>query len=246
MKIEVMADYAALSERAAAIVAESIRRRPDAVLGLPTGSTPEGFYSALVRTGVSFRKVQTFNLDEYIGLRKEHSQSYYSYMRTHLFDRVDLPPQSIHIPDGMTPDVAAECRAYEAGIRQAGGLDVVVLGLGLNGHIGFNEPGTPWTSRTRRVALTDATRQANARFFGSIGAVPREAITMGIGTILEARRVILLASGESKADIVRRTVAEAPSEAVPATALQRHENVTILLDRAAAAEVPQVAFRSER
>jgi glucosamine-6-phosphate deaminase len=237
MRIEVFDNYAALSQRAADLVAELIRRQPDVVLGLPTGATPEGFYAALTRSDVSFRKVRTFNLDEYLGLPREHPQSYYTYMKQRLYDKVDLLPEHCHIPDGTAPDMEAECRRYEAAIRAAGGLDVVLLGIGHNGHIGFNEPGTPWDSRTRRVRLAELTRQANARFFGSVDAVPREAITMGIGTILEARQILLLASGESKAEIIRRTVEGEPDIQVPSTALKSHPNVVVLLDREAASRL---------
>lgn len=234
MRVEVFKTYTDLSQRAADIVTDLIGRRPNAVLGLPTGSTPVGFYEALRRAAVSFSQVQTFNLDEYVGLPKAHPESYYAFMHRHLIDHVDLVPEHCHIPDGMAADPAAECERYEALIRQAGGLDVVVLGIGLNGHICFNEPGTPWDARTRLTPLAEATREANARFFGSMDAVPRAALTMGIGTILEARQILLLASGESKAEIIRRTLEGEPDVSVPATALQGHPNVTVLLDTAAA------------
>jgi glucosamine-6-phosphate deaminase len=241
VRIEIFDTYEAMSLRAAGLVADLIRRRPDAVLGLPTGSTPEGFYAALGGSGVSLARVRTFNLDEYVGLPREHPQSYHSFMREHLYDHVDLKPANIHIPDGMASDAEAECHRYEEAIRRAGGLDVVVLGLGPNGHIGFNEPGTPWNVRTRKVQLAEETRQANGRFFAGPDRVPREALTMGIGTILEARQVLLLASGGEKAEIVRRTVEGEPSVAVPATALQGHGNLTVLLDRAAAGALAHLA-----
>jgi glucosamine-6-phosphate deaminase len=234
VRVEIFETYEAMSERAAAIVADLIRRRPGAVLGLPTGSTPEGFYAALVREHPSFAEVRTFNLDEYVGLPLEHPQSYHSFMRAHLYDHVDLDPAHIHIPNGMAADPDAECRRYEEALRRAGGLDLVVLGLGPNGHIGFNEPGSPWTARTRRVQLAEATRLANGRFFGGADRVPGEALTMGIGTILEARQILLLAAGEQKAAIVQRMLEGDPAESVPATALRGHENVAVLLDRAAA------------
>lgn len=234
MQIEVFADYPALSRRAAEIVAELVRARPDAVLGLPTGSTPVGFYDALVETGVSLARARSFNLDEYMGLPRTHPESYYAFMKSHLYDRTDLKPENCHIPDGMAADPAAECRRYEEAIRAAGGLDLLVLGVGHNGHIGFNEPGTPWDARTRQVTLAERTREANARFFDSQAEVPTHALTMGIGTILEARRILLLASGPSKAEIVREMVEGAPRVDVPATALQMHPNVTVLLDKEAA------------
>jgi glucosamine-6-phosphate deaminase len=235
MHVEVYADYAGLSQRAAEIVAGLIRRKPNAVLGLPTGSTPEGFYRALAATGVSLAQVQVFNLDEYLGLPKDHPESYYHFMKEHLYDKTDVRPENCHIPDGMTADPAAECRRYEEAIRAAGGIDLVVLGVGHNGHIGFNEPGTPWTARTRKVALAERTRQANARFFNSIDEVPTYALTMGIATILEARQILLLASGAAKAPVIKETVEGEPRIEVPATALQQHPDVTVLLDKEAAA-----------
>jgi glucosamine-6-phosphate deaminase len=235
VQVIILETYLEISERAAAIVADLVSRKPDAVLALPTGSTPEGCYRALIRKDVALERVRTFNLDEYRGLGREHPQSYYQYMRRNLFNHVAIPEASIHIPDGMAPDPEVECRRYEEAIRAVGGLDLVLMGLGHNGHIGFNEPGTPWDARTRRVMLTDATRTANARFFGSKDLVPTEAITMGIGTMLEARQIVLLASGSDKAEIVRRTLEGAPGIDVPGTALQSHSNVTVLLDRAAAA-----------
>lgn len=241
MRVEVFDDYAGLSQRAADLVADLVRSKPASVLGLPTGSTPEGFYAALCRSKVSFREVQTFNLDEYVGLPREHAQSYYSFMKQHLYDHVDLPLTRAHIPNGMAPDLEAECRRYEETLRAAGGLDVVLLGIGLNGHIGFNEPGAAWDAPTHPVALAPATREANARFFGSLEAVPTQALTMGIGTILRAKRILLLASGGSKAEILKRTVEGALSLAVPATALQSHPNVTVLVDRAAAGLLSSVA-----
>lgn len=237
MQVVVLESYDALSELAAAIVADLVRAKPDAALGLPTGTTPEGFYTALIATGVNLERVRLFNLDEYRGLSREHPQSYYHYMRTHLFDHVNIPAESVEIPDGMAPDAEAECRRYEDAIGAAGGLDVVVLGLGHNGHIGFNEPGTPWDARTRPVALDAVTRSANARFFGSLEQVPHEALTMGIGTIVEARQILLLASGAGKAEIVKRTVEGTPGVAVPATALRNHRDVMVLLDRGAAARL---------
>lgn len=235
MNVQIFDTYSELSQRAADIVADLIQRLENPVLGLPTGGTPEGFYAALVRRQAEFDRLTTFNLDEYVGLPKEHAQSYYSYMKARLFDYLPLQPQRIHLPNGEATDAEAECHRYEEAIRAAGGIDLMILGLGHNGHIGFNEPGTPWESRTRRVSLAEVTRQANARFFASHEEVPKEALTMGIGTILEARQIIVLASGESKAQIIHRTLVGEPSLAVPATALRGHGNVTFLIDRAAAA-----------
>jgi glucosamine-6-phosphate deaminase len=235
MNVQIFDTYSDLSQRAADLVADLIRQLEQPVLGLPTGGTPEGFYAALVQRQADYERLTTFNLDEYVGLPKEHSQSYYSYMKARLFEHLPLDPWRIHLPNGEAADAEAECRRYEAEICAVGGIDLMILGLGHNGHIGFNEPGTPWESRTRRVGLTETTRLANARFFASLEQVPKEALTMGIGTILEARQIIVLASGESKAEIIRRTLVEEPTLAVPATSLRGHGNVTFLIDRAAAA-----------
>lgn len=230
----VVEDYAALSNLAAGIVAGMIWSKPDLVLGLPTGGTPVGMYRALVNSGISMARVRTFNLDEYVGLPREHPESYYSFMKRNLYDHVDLDPANAHLPNGNAPDPEEECRRYEEAIREAGGIDLMILGIGHNGHIGFNEPETPWDSRTRRVSLTETTRRANARFFSSLDEVPREALTMGIGTIMESRRIILLASGKDKASIVDRALNGEPSILVPATVLQQHPDVMVIIDRAAA------------
>lgn len=230
----VVEDYAALSNLAAGIAAGMIWSNPEIVLGLPTGGTPVGFYKALVGTGISMARVRTFNLDEYVGLPREHPESYYSFMKRNLYDHVDLDPANAHLPNGNAPDPDEECRRYEATIRAAGGIDLMILGIGHNGHVGFNEPETPWESRTRRVSLTETTRKANARFFNSLDEVPREALTMGIGTIMESRRILLLASGKDKAAIVERAIHGEPSISVPATVLQKHPDVMVIVDRAAA------------
>jgi glucosamine-6-phosphate deaminase len=240
MRVEVFETYADMSRRAAELVAGLVQRKSDAVLGLPTGSTPEGFYAELAGSAIGFGQVRTFNLDEYVGLDRQHPESYYSFMKRHLFDRVDLNPALCNLPDGTADDPAAECIRYEEAIRQAGGLDVVLLGIGHNGHIGFNEPGAPWDAPTRQVDLAERTITANARFFGSEEGVPRTALTMGIGTILSARQIVLLASGEGKAEIIRRTLEGAATVDVPATALQGHPNVTVLLDKAAASQLAKV------
>ncbi|MEW8979409.1 MAG: glucosamine-6-phosphate deaminase [Symbiobacterium sp.] len=234
LTVEVFADYKQMSQRAADIVIELVKEKPDAVLGLPTGSTPLGFYDALVASGVSLARVRTFNLDEYLGLPRTHPESYYAFMKRALYDRTDLRPENCHIPDGTAADPDEECRRYEEAIRAAGGLDILVLGVGHNGHIGFNEPGSSWDARTRVVELAESTRKANARFFNSIDEVPRKAITMGIGTIMEARRILLLASGEGKAAAIKELVEGEPRPEVPATVLQYHPDTSVLLDAAAA------------
>jgi glucosamine-6-phosphate deaminase len=208
------------------------------VLGLATGSTPLPLYAELIRLhredGVSFRSVITFNLDEYEGLGPDHPQSYRFFMEDHLFRHLDIPTDNIHIPDGLAQDPAKNCADYEAAIRDAGGIDLQILGIGRTGHIGFNEPPSAADSRTRWVHLDEVTRRDNSVFFGDLAQVPHGALTMGVATILEARRVALLAFGEAKAEIVARAIKETPSPRCPATWLQRHPACTFHLDAAAA------------
>lgn len=208
------------------------------VLGLATGSTPLPLYAELIRLhreeGLSFRSVITFNLDEYEGLGPDHAQSYRFFMEANLFGHLDIPKSAIHIPDGCAADAARECADYEAAIRAAGGIDLQVLGIGRTGHIGFNEPPSAVDSRTRWVHLDEVTRKDNSVFFGDLAQVPHGALTMGVATILEARRVALLAFGEAKAAIVSRAVKETPSAVCPATWLQQHPDCTFHLDAAAA------------
>jgi glucosamine-6-phosphate deaminase len=226
--------YDALSARAAGLMLGAIHADPRVVFGLPTGRTPVGMYDRVVavcsREYHCFRDVVTFNLDEYVGIARDHPGSYCTYMREHLFDHVDLDPRNAHIPDGTAHDLAAECAHYEQSIRDAGGLGLTFLGLGRNGHIGFNEPGTPFASRTRVVELTESTRHANAELFAS-GHVPTQAITMGIGTILESRAIVLLVSGSGKEEALARLRSGAVSEAFPASALHRHGDVRVLQAR---------------
>jgi glucosamine-6-phosphate deaminase len=236
MKTLVMPDYRGLSERAAELVAEAITLRPEATLGLPTGRTPLGMYRDLVRRhtgeGLDFSRVRTFNLDEYCGLGSQHPQSYHTYMRVQFLSRVNLPPNQADIPDGLASDLDAECERYESAIQNAGGLDLLIAGIGANGHIAFNEPGSSFTSRTRVVTLAQDTILRAAMGF-SDEEVPRQAITMGIGTILEARRIMVLASGIEKARAVQLALKGPVSEAVPASALQRHPHVIAIVDEAA-------------
>ncbi|MCA9064363.1 MAG: glucosamine-6-phosphate deaminase [Planctomycetaceae bacterium] len=233
------------AKKVAAEIAGLIRERAaqgkHCVLGLATGSTPTGIYGELVRMhreeGLSFANVITFNLDEYYPMQPEDLQSYVRFMREHLFDHIDIPPENVNIPDGTVPveQVGDFCRGYEAKIQEAGGIDIQILGIGRTGHIGFNEPGSDRSSVTRMITLDSVTRvDAASDFFGSEN-VPRRAITMGVGTILNARRIIILAFGENKSRIVQRTVEGDISPAVPATYLQQHGNCEFLLDSAAAA-----------
>lgn len=227
MKWETFDSQEALSARAAELMFGAIHANPKIVLGLPTGRTPIGMYDRVVqecaREYRCFRDVVTFNLDEYCGVPADHTGSYFTYMKRHLFDHVDLDPENAHIPNGLDPDP----EGYEAEIRAAGGIDLTFLGLGRNGHIGFNEPGTPFDSRTRIVELTQSTRHANADLFPD-GHVPTHAITMGIGTILESRAIVLLAAGAGKEEAITRLRAAEVTEDFPASALHTHPNVISL------------------
>ena len=211
------------------------------VLGLATGNTPLPLYRELIRQhrdeGLSFRHAVSFNLDEYLDLERDHPQSYWSFMHRNLFDHLDLQPQNIHLPSGevLAEDIPDHCAAYEAAIARAGGIDYQILGIGRTGHIGFNEPGTPIDSRTQRIHLNEVTRQDAAAAFGGIDRVPTQAITMGCGTILAARRIALLAWGAAKADIVRQAIVGPVTDQVSASFLQTHPAATFFLDRPAAA-----------
>lgn len=238
MRIYVVDDYEALSVKAALIVAGQISFKADSVLGLCTGSTPVGMYQKLVEMhktqGLDFSRVITFNLDEYLGLAPENEQSYHYFMMDNLFNHVNAKPEHINIPSGQAADIAAECARYEQSIKQAGGLDLQVLGIGRNGHIGFNEPADKFTGETHLVELDEDTINANSRFFSSRDEVPTRAITMGIKTIMQAERIILLANGTSKAEAVRAAVAGEITPRVPASILQLHPNCTFIVDKEAA------------
>lgn len=214
------------------------RVRPKAVLGLATGNTPIGMYRQLVemhrRGALSFAGVRAINLDEYVGLSREHPQSFAAFMDEHLFRWVDFSPEDRHIPNGAAPDPAQEAERFEKLYWEIGPVDAQVLGIGSNGHIGFNEPGTPFDSTTQVVELAEATRIANAAAFGSPDAVPKLAITLGIRNIMASREILLLAKGSSKAEAIRRTLKEAPTPEVPASVLQTHPRVTVFVDRGAA------------
>lgn len=238
IRVLIVRSYEELSLEAALRIADVVKSKPDAVLGFATGSTPIGCYRELIRLhrveGLSFSRVSTFNLDEYVGLPPEHPQSYHYYMFQNLFNHVDVKREKIHIPNGLAEDLEAECRRYEEAIKQSGGIDLQILGIGRNGHIGFNEPGSPFDSRTRVVKLSDQTRMDNSRFFKSLDEVPTHAITMGIATIMEAKRIILLASGEAKAEAVAKAVKGPKTVMVPASALKDHPDCLFILDRGAA------------
>ncbi|CAL1525316.1 glucosamine-6-phosphate deaminase [Bacillus subtilis] len=248
MKILIAEHYEELCKLSAAIIKEQIQAKKDAVLGLATGSTPVGLYKQLIsdyQAGeINFSKVTTFNLDEYAGLSPSHPQSYNHFMHEHLFQHINMQPDHIHIPQGDNPQLEAACKVYEDLIRQAGGIDVQILGIGANGHIGFNEPGSDFEDRTRVVKLSESTIQANARFFGGDPVlVPRLAISMGIKTIMEfSKHIVLLASGEEKADAIQK-MAEGPvTTEVPASILQKHNHVTVIADYKAAQKLKSASF----
>jgi len=239
LKLKIVRDYAELSNSAAELLAQIIRRKPDAVVGLATGSTPVGMYQRLVQLhreqGLDFSRVTTFNLDEYAGLAPDHPQSYHSFMYSYLFKHINIARKNIHIPRGDTFDFQRESERYELAISAAGGIDIQVLGIGSNGHIGFNEPGSDFAGRTGLVTLKQSTIEDNARFFSSPQEVPRQAISMGIQTIMsQAKQILLLASGENKADAIRRMIKGEVTPELPASILQRHRCVTVIADHAAA------------
>lgn len=241
MEIIIQPTPEAASLIAAQVVARLIRSKPGCVLGLATGSTPLGLYRELVRLHreeqLDFSQVTTFNLDEYVGLPPAHPQSYHAFMEEHLFRHVNLARERIHIPDGLAAEIPAECAAYEAAIRAAGGIDLQILGIGSDGHIGFNERSSSLASRTRIKTLTERTRQDNARFFGRPEDVPLHVVTMGVGTIMETREVLLLAFGENKARAIAEAV-EGPITAMnPASILQMHPVAKALLDEPAAGQL---------
>jgi glucosamine-6-phosphate deaminase len=220
-------------------IARCVAAKPDLVLGLPTGRTPIPLYAELValyRAGaIDFSRVVTFNLDEFLGLAADDPRSYRSFMARHLFDHVNLTPRRIHFLDGLAVDPDRECRRYERAIARAGGIDLLVLGLGTNGHIGFNEPARALVAATHRTRLTAATRRANASLFGNNRRqVPKEALSMGMSTILHARQLVLLATGPSKAHVVHRLVTGPIAPSVPASFLQLHRCAEVWVDRAAA------------
>jgi len=229
--------YEELSGKASEMIINAVKNNPNLKLGLATGSTPIGTYQRMIedhkKNGTSYENVITVNLDEYVGLPKNHPESYRSFMDRQLFDHINIKRENTHVPDGNAEDLEAECKRYEAIIDSLGGLDFQLLGIGQNGHIGFNEPGTPFDSVTHVVELTENTRQANARFFNSIDEVPTKAITMGIKSILKSKEILLLISGESKAEALRRLMHEDISEDFPASALKNHPNCTVIYDKAA-------------
>lgn len=239
MKVEVFKTKAEANEAAAKVFIDAVNANPNIVLGLATGGTPEGLYAVLAREckagKVSFKTVRSWNLDEYVGLPKEHPETYRNFMDRKLFDNIDIDKANTHVLNGLAADKVAECAAYEAAIKAAGGIDIQLLGIGSDGHIAFNEPGSSFDSRTREVFLEQQTIDDNARFFdGDRSKVPASALSTGIGTIMDSRKIVLLAYGANKAQAVYNAVKGKPSVDCPASALQSHPDVTFFCDEEAA------------
>lgn len=238
MKVIIAKDYDAMCRRAADLLFAQVVLKPDSVLGLATGSTPCGIYAQLVEKynagDIDFSRVKTVNLDEYVGLPVENDQSYRYYMNSNLFSKVNVLSDNTNLPNGLARDVSAECERYDGLIKELGGVDMQLLGIGLNGHIGFNEPNDVFDKGTHCVNLTKSTIEANARFFKSIDEVPKQAITMGIKTIMMAKKIILAINGEKKKEIAKAAIYGPVTPKVPASILQMHPDVTVVLDEAAA------------
>ena len=229
--------YEQMRQQAAEIVKEQVVLKPGSVLGLPTGSSPLGMYQQLIamykKGELDFSSVKTFNLDEYIGLDTDHPQSYHQFMEDNFFQYVNLKPENTNMPKTDETDNLSGCQNYENKIQHTGGIDLQILGIGRNGHIGFNEPGTSFSSRTHVVQLHDETRKANARFFNTIDEVPKAAVTMGIKTIMRARKILLLIAGQSKQEALFRLISSKVNESFPASVLQLHPDVMVLTDKSA-------------
>lgn len=246
MEVIITANPEEMSKLAATLIRRQILQKPNSVLGLATGSTPIPLYAELVRMhreeGLDFSKVKTFNLDEYLGLPPTHKQSYHYFMNEHLFSKVNVSPANVHVPYGHTEHVLEFCQWYEDEIAKAGGIDLQLLGIGADGHIAFNEPGSSLGSRTRLKTLTEQTIKDNARFFDNPDEVPRFAITMGVGTILEAKEILLIADGQRKADIVAEFIEGPVTAQVTASALQLHRHVTVIIDEEAASKLKRADY----
>lgn len=234
MKLIKVKDYDTLSDKATEMVLQTIRENEQPILGLATGSTPMKLYENLIHLykngDISFQNVLTYNLDEYVGLSPDHIGSYHYFMHEKLFDHIDIPLEQVYLPNGASNDPEAVCDDLEASLKKTGTIDLQVLGIGMNGHIGFNEPGTPFHSRSHVIKLEESTRQVNSRFFDKLADVPTHAITMGLATIMEAKEIVLLVQGEKKADILREVVYGEVTEDVPGSVLKLHPNATIITD----------------
>ncbi len=241
IKFIICEDKEEVAREAAKIFAKAIREKPDIILGLATGSTPIGLYKELIclkkEEGLDFSQVSSFNLDEYLGLSGDHPQSYRYFMNSNLFNHINIKKSNTHVPDGKAKDPKDSCQKYEEAIKQAGGIDLQLLGIGGNGHIAFNEPGSEPDSRTRVVDLTERTIKDNARFFEDESQVPKKAITMGIGTILETKKIVLLAAGSNKKDAVAKSIKGSINSDVPTSFLQNHPDCTFITDREAASSL---------
>jgi glucosamine-6-phosphate deaminase len=241
MLVIVKKNYDEISKEAAQIVADRLRKKPNLVLGLATGSTPIGLYKELIRMhkkeGLDFSKVTTFNLDEYVGLLPTHKQSYAYFMYKNLFTHINIPQHAIHIPDGMAHDIDGYCDWYEQEIQRVGGIDLQILGVGANGHIAFNEPGSSLGSRTRVKTLTDDTIKNNARFFRNKNEVPKYALTMGVGTIMDSKELVLMANGKVKADAIKAAVEGPLTGQCPASVIQLHKKTFVIVDKEASAKL---------
>ena len=246
MEVIISPNEGQASQLAANYVAALLKRKPNAVLGLVAGSSPLCMYQKLIekyqKKELDFSQMITFNLDEYVGIAPGHMRSYNSYMYKNFFNFININPHNIHIPDGMASDLEKYCHKYEEDINSYGGIDMHILGIGRTGHIGFNEPSSSLGSRTRLKTLTEVTRRDNARFFESLDEVPRHVITMGIGTVLDAKECMLLAFGEKKAEAVAALIEGHITAMVPATALQLHPHVKVIIDEAAAAKLKNTEF----
>lgn len=241
MRIIVVDNYEEMSKKAAAMVASQVILKPDSVIGLATGDTPIGMYKEIINIyknqKMDFSKVRTFNLDEYYGLNRENPQSYYYYMINNLFNHVNIDKNNINIPNGMADKIEIECKEYERKIDKAGGIDLQILGIGVNGHIGFNEPDTSFESETHLVNLDEKTIESNSRFFSSKDQVPTKAISMGIRTIMHSKNIILLACGQNKADAIFKAIEGKITPNIPASILQLHKDVVVIVDRKAASKL---------
>ncbi|MEH7381160.1 glucosamine-6-phosphate deaminase [Bacillus sp. JJ1533] len=237
MKVIAVKDFKEMSQFAAAMISHQVKEKPNSVLGLATGGTVVGTYEELIRdhkqNKTSYENIQTVNLDEYLGIDKDHPNSYHHFMMENLFSHININQDNIHIPNGLANNYEEESIKYEKVISDLGGVDLQLLGIGVNGHIGFNEPGTPFDSATHVVELEESTRQANMRFFNSIEEVPTHAVTMGISTIMNSKKILLLVSGKTKAEILEKVINEDITETIPATVLKNHPDVTIIADEEA-------------
>ncbi|MHB9926564.1 glucosamine-6-phosphate deaminase [Clostridium botulinum] len=241
MRIIVVDNYEEMSKKAAAMVASQVILKPDSVLGLATGDTPIGMYKEIINIyknqKMDFSKARTFNLDEYYGLNRENPQSYYYYMMNNLFNHVNIDKNNINIPNGMADNIEIECKEYERKIDKAGGIDLQILGIGVNGHIGFNEPNISFESETHLVNLNEKTIESNSRFFSSKEEVPTKAISVGIKSIIHSKKIILLACGSAKSDAVSKTINGKINPNIPASILQLHRDVVVIVDKEAASKL---------